>query len=65
MRNVILQELRAEYEQRGLDAIFVLGDISTDDPPHKTHLGRFAKKLWDEYLKPLSEDLNDLPIFVG
>ena len=57
-------DIRAEYEQRGLDAIFVLGDISTDDPPHKTYLGRFAEKLWKEYLLPLSEELNDLPIFV-
>ncbi|MBQ8387615.1 MAG: metallophosphoesterase [Clostridia bacterium] len=58
---MMCNDIRDEYNQRGLDAIFVLGDLSTDDPPHNTHLGRFADKLWTEYLVPLSKELN-IPI---
>ena len=56
MRNMC-DNIRAEYQQRGLDAIFVLGDLSTDDYPIRYTSGVFLKTVWDNYLKPLSNEL--------
>ena len=56
MRNMC-DNIRAEYQQRGLDAIFVLGDLSTDDYPIRYTSGVWLKTVWDNYLKPLSNEL--------
>ena len=52
--------IEAEYNARGLDAIFILGDLTTDDPPHRTS-GIYLDDLYEKYLNPLAKKLN-IPI---
>ncbi len=51
--------IEAEYNERGLDAVFILGDLTTDDPPHRGQ--NFLKPLYEKYLTPLSQKLG-IPI---
>ena len=63
------RDIRAEYYYRGLDAIFVLGDLSTDDwyegiPKWKGHTGtNRCAELYNKYLKPLGDELG-IPVYV-
>ena len=56
-------EIKAEYYRRGLDAIFVLGDLSTDDYPHWHANINYVKKVYDNYLKPLGDELG-IPVLI-
>ena len=56
-------EIKAEYYRRGLDAIFVLGDLSTDDYPTRHPGTNYAKLLYDDYLKPLGDELG-IPVLI-
>lgn len=58
----LCNDIREEYYRRGLDGVFVLGDLSTDDwyPGIGTsygYRGNACKDLWDKYLKPLQDEL--------
>ncbi len=55
----LCRDIENEYNERGLDAIFILGDLTTDDPPHRPD--SFLKELYDKYLTPLKNKLN-IPI---
>ena len=60
---MMCDEIRTEYYRRGLDAILVLGDLSTDDYPLRHPNTNFCKLLYLYYLKPLSEELN-IPVLM-
>ncbi len=53
--------IEAEYNERGLDAIFILGDLTIDDPPFRGDEHNYLDDLYEKYLDPLSEKLG-IPI---
>ena len=58
----LCNDIRREYNLRGLDGVFVLGDLSTDDwyPGIGSSTGyvkNSCEVLWNKYLKPLQEEL--------
>ena len=66
----LCKDIRYEYEVRGLDGVYVLGDLSTDDyyegiedKPKTGYAGNACKAVYDKFLKPLSEELG-IPIYV-
>jgi predicted phosphodiesterase len=58
----LCNDIRREYARRGLDGVFVLGDLSTDDwyPGIGSSTGYVKNSCevdWNKYLKPLQEEL--------
>ena len=56
-------EIEEEYNSRGLDAIFILGDLTTDDWPARDSV--WLGDLFEKYLDPLSEKLGIPILAVG
>lgn len=66
----LCDDIRYEYELRGLDAVFILGDLSTDDYydgiENKKGTGytkNACKEVYEKFFIPLSEELG-IPVYI-